>query len=109
MNKREDYEHLEREVDGSYYWWINSDVVYLGVLSDIDKSLNEITKYFYREELKAKDHSLYCKGTRLYFTYKGVKYHFSWVFYSKEFINETVRKLKLIGASNIQINYGELD
>lgn len=107
MNKREDYEHLEREVDGTYFWWINKDVEYLGRFGNKDKQLNKLAKYFYTKE--AKVCSLYYKCTRLYFTYKEVKYHLSWVFYSKELINETVRRLRLIGAINIQINYGELD
>lgn len=107
MNERTDYEHLECEVVDSHYWWINKDVEYVSRFGVKDKALNKLAKYFYRKE--AKTISLYYKGTRLYFTYKGIKYYFSWVFYSRELIRETVRRLKLIGTSNIQINYGELD
>ena len=108
MNKREDYEHLEREVDGSYYWWINNDVIHLSKFGNCEhEDLYNLSKWFYNEESKVC--SLYYKMTRLYFTYKDVKYYLSWVFFSQDLINEAIKRLRSIGAINLQINYGELD
>lgn len=107
MSKREDYEHLEREVDGSYYWWINDDVKHLSHYGNIIEVLDKIAIWFYTEESKVI--SLYYKCTRLYFTFMNVKYYLSWVFYSKKLIDECIKRLNDIGAINIQINYGELD
>ena len=91
MNKREDYEHLEREVDGFYYWWINNDVIYVSKFGHQDPILDHLALWFYKEEEKVC--SLYYKGTRLYFTYNGVKYHLSWVFYSRKLITTKIQKL----------------
>ena len=102
MNKREDYEHLELDNDGNYYWFMNSDVDY----PYKNKELADFCKWWQENE---ENTGLYYKGTRLYFTFKGVKYHLSWVFTDGIDFDTAIAKLKGLGASNIQINYGELD
>lgn len=102
MNKREDYEHLELDNDGNYYWFMNSDVDY----PYKNKELAEFVSWWKVAETNT---GLYYKGTRLYFTFKGVKYHVSWVFTDGIDFDTAIAKLKALGASNIQINWGELD
>lgn len=105
MNKRQDYEHLEREVDGTYYYWINKEVLHaLNV-----KGLELFNEVFDRLEHLAKEESLYYKRTFLYFTWKGKKYYRSWTFYSVELIETSIIILTHLKATNIQINWGELD
>ena len=53
--------------------------------------------------------SFYYIGTALYFTYKNAKYYISWTFYGDKLIQDAMKKLKELGATNIQIKYGELD
>lgn len=106
MGERTVYEHLERDLDGCYYWFMNRDV---GVDRFPPIEIIELRKWFYEQQFKFKDTSLYYKGTRLYFTYKNLKYYLSWVFYSQSLIDDTVARLRSLGATNIQINYGELD
>lgn len=102
MGKRYDYEHLELDNDNNYYWFMNSDVdsPYKEPL------LKEFVKWWNEDEV---DQGLYYKGTRLYFTFGGKKYYVSWTFYDERHIKKGVAKLKELGATNIQINYGELD
>lgn len=106
MSKREDYEHLERDLDGNYYWFTNRDV---GTSRQQFEEISALRKWFRDEENKYKEKSLYYKGTRLYFTYKGVKDYLHWVFYGDKLIKDAIKRLQELGAENIQINYGELD
>lgn len=105
MNKRTDYEHQELDLDHNYYWFMNSDIDYIYK----EPKLKAFREWFDKEEAKAKETSLYYKGTRLYFTFENKKYYVSWTFYSDELIDGAVKRLKELGAVNIQINYGELD
>lgn len=102
MGRRYDYEHLERDNDGCYYWFMNADINY----PEKNEELQGFCKWW--RNYKA-EKGLYYKGTRLYFTYKGVKYYVSWVFYDEKYLRLAKRKLIELGATNIQFNYGELD
>lgn len=102
MNDRHDYEHLELDNDGCYYYFMNSDVQY----PFKEPLLKDFCKWWRENEVS---NGYYYKGTRLYFTFKGVKYYVSWTFYDEDYLNNGIRFLKRLGASNIQINYGEPD
>ena len=104
MGKREDYEEMKRDIDWSIYWTTKKDVKYAGTCRD----LIDLKNWWYEEESKIDD-SPYYKGTSIYFTYKENKYYLNWVFYSWNLIKECVKRLKKLGATNIQINFGELD
>lgn len=107
MNERTDYEHLERDLDGFNYWFTNRDVKYIG--ADAPKELKDFREWFYHEEEKYRETSLYYKGTALYFTYKGIKYEIHWTFYGSDLIKDARTKLRELGAVNLQCNLGELD
>ena len=102
MSKREDYEHLELDLDGCYYWITNHDVDY----PYKEPLLKDFCKWWKEHEQNT---GLYYKGTRLYFTFKGVKYYLTWIFTSGVDFDTAIAKLKALGAVNIQINWGELD
>lgn len=108
MNKREDYEHLQRDLDENYYYSTNKDVNYIDYRT-APTIIIEFSKWFKQEELLYRETSLYYKGTALYFTYEDKKYYVSWTFYDRKLIKDAVKKLKEIGATNLQANYGELD
>lgn len=102
MGKREDYEHQELDNDYCYYWFMNSDVQN----PYKEPRLKEFVKWWNEHEQNT---GLYYKGTRLYFTFNGVKYYLSWTFTSGVDFDTAIAKLKKLGAENIQINWGELD
>lgn len=101
---RQDYEHLKIDIDGSGYYVINSDVNYATHCSNRD--IKEWCDWFYKNEV---NNGVFYKGTRLYFTIDGSKYYITWTFYDYDFMNEAVKRLKKLGAENLQINMGELD
>lgn len=107
MNNRTDYEHLELDNDGCYYWFMNKDVEYY-TFKPNTYEIYKIREWFFEQENLARNHSLYYKGTALYFTFNEQKYYLSWTFYG-DYIIETAKKLKDAGCTNIQINWGELD
>ncbi len=109
MNDRLDYEHLERDNDGLNYWFTNRDVETWWRIRD-DKAFADAIEWHDKKQSELASHSLFYKGTALYFTYKDRKYYVSWPFYSDEYIIGLQKRLKKIeGVSNIQINFGELD
>lgn len=102
MEKRQLYEHQELDLDNEYYWVTNADVEYPYKV----KELEEFCKWWKNHEVNT---GLYYKGTRLYFTFRGAKYYLSWTFTSGIDFDTAIAKLKELKASNIQINWGELD
>ena len=106
MNKRTDYEHLVPDLDGNSYWWTNNDVKY--VLRG-PQELKDFAKWFFEEEEKYREKSLYYKGTALYFTYNGEKYEIGWTFYGDDLLKQARQKLEALGCVNLQVNFGELD
>lgn len=111
MNDRRDYEHLERDLDGLNYWFMNSDVEWwLHSSIKEEEAFKDLAKWHKEKQEKLSGCSLFRKGTALYFTYKDKKYYISWTFYSDDYIVGLQRRLKAIkGVSNMQINFGELD
>ena len=107
MNKREDYEHLELDYDCNFYYIKNKEVKYISKNSP--EKIREFEEWFENEEEKYSKTSFYYKNTALYFTYKNAKYYISWTFYGDKLIQDAMKKLKELGATNIQIKYGELD
>lgn len=103
MGKREDYEHLELDLDGNYYYFMNKSVS--GSLPNNDL----IRKEWERFKKADTNNGFYYKGTRLYFTFGGNKYYFSWTFWHEKNLKTAIKNLKQYGAENIQINYGEAD
>lgn len=101
-NTRLLYEHQELDLDNNFYWFMNSDVE----LPYKNPKLEGLVHWWDENE---PNNGLYWKGTRLYFTFEGVKYWLSWVFYDRTFINTAIKKLKSLGALNIALNLGELD
>lgn len=102
MPNREDYEHLELDLDNNYYWIMNADVQ----LPYKEPLLKEFVEWWDADEVYD---GLFWIGTKLYFTFKGVKYWVSWTFYDQDHINRGIKRLEALGASNIVINYGHLD
>lgn len=102
MNKRTDYEHEELDLDNNYYWFTNSDVQ----TAYKNPKLKNFLKWWNESE---KAEGYYYKGTRLYWTFEGVKYYETWTFYNEGRLEKAIKLLKELGAENIQINYGELD
>lgn len=101
-NTRLLYEHQELDLDNNFYWFTNSDVE----LPYKNPKLKGLVDWWRKNE---HNNGLYWKGTALYFTFEGVKYRLSWVFYDRTFINTAIKKLKSLGALNIALNLGELD
>lgn len=68
MRKPNNYQHLELDVDGYYYRFMDSDVQMFtrSKCSKIDDLLNT-----YRAKI---EQTLYIIGNYLFFTYKGAKY-----------------------------------
>lgn len=102
MGKRTDYEHEELDLDYNYYWFTNSDVD----TPYKEPELKDFLQWWRNSEI---NEGLYYKGTRLYFTYKNKKYYLSWTFDNEGRIDLAISKLKELGATNFQINWGELD
>ena len=100
------YEYLEQDYDGSWFPVVKDDVEYICFSSP--KVLQDF-EYWFEGEEEVLQTSLYHKGTRLFFTYQGVKYRISWVFFAQRLIDNAIEELKKIGASDIMVNYGELD
>lgn len=108
MNTRQDYEHQELDTDGFYYFFINKDVkcIWEGKHEENIKLFAEWWSKYIDIDLNT---SLFYKGTRFYFTYKGVKYWESWTWYYPERLQNAIKIAKDLGFTNIQLNYGELD
>lgn len=100
---RKAYEHLELDYDGFRYWFHNSDMWYTKRI----KGLEDFYEFWSKTEHYGKPP--YYKGTALYFTYKGKKDYVTWTFYSARRMNKAIKLLKELGATNIQINEGEID
>ena len=108
MSKREDYEHRELDYDyNSHYYETNKEVMWINKESPLE--LQNFRSWFKKQEENCKPFSLFYLGTALYFTYKEKKYRVSWTWYTTSFLKRAINKLKKLGSSNIQINYGRLD
>lgn len=112
-DKRTKYETLKHDYDfhtgiDYQYYLTKDDVIYATKhLKDITADLLKVITAFEKRESNTK--SLYYKGTAIYFTYTEKLYYLSYTFYSDYLISQTIKDLQSIGATDILINYGELD
>lgn len=105
MKKPNNYQHLELDLDGRYYRFMDSDVqmFYRFICYKIDDLLNS-----YRSKI---EQHLYIIGNYLFFTYKGVKY---WDIISASddeyvYIERIRSELVRLGCEDIVYDRGRLD
>ena len=106
MAIREQYEHLEMDNDGCYYWFVNNDVKPFHKW--YDKAVGELIEKW-QSHLKQ---ALYIKWNYLFFTINGNKYWCKLSVSTEEWdnANAIINDFNAIkGVSNVVYDKGVLD
>ena len=105
MNKPNNYQHWELDLDGCYYRFDDRDVY------SFDSSVSKRIYNMFMKVRKLIKQYLYIKWNAVYFTFKGIKYSFT-LSYSDDEVNyySYVRgKLLKYGCTDIVFDSGVLD
>lgn len=105
MNKPNNYQHYELDLDGNFYRFDDRDVKdwYFNINKDISDVIISIRSKIIQR--------LYIKWNRLYFTFNGIKYN-EQISCSEDEYNyyaELREKLFNLGCTDIVFDYGVLD